>query len=97
MSKTIYRDPYSQEVVVCRVPLTLVILEHLHVLLVALGDARELLHSSVNALQEGVLEGRHEVGRAGEEKSTNKRKRKTQNAKSKGKSKRESKKQKKYQ
>ena len=48
----------------CRVPLALVVLEHLHLLLVGLGDARELLDSLVDALQKGVSCGRHEVGGA---------------------------------
>lgn len=55
----------SQEVVMCRVPLPLVVLEHLHLLLVGLGDARELLDSLIDALQKGVFGGRHEVGSAG--------------------------------
>lgn len=49
----------------CRVPLPLVVLEHLHLLLVGLGDARELLDSPVDALQKGVSCGRHEIGSAG--------------------------------
>lgn len=49
----------------CRVPLALVVLEHLHLLLVGLGDARELLDSLVDALQKRVSCGRHEVGSAG--------------------------------
>lgn len=45
----------------CRVSLTLVVLEHLHLLLVGLGNARELLDSSVDTLKERVSSGRHEV------------------------------------
>lgn len=55
----------SQEVVMCRVPLSLVVLEYLHLLLVGLGDACELLHSPVDTLQKGVSRGRHEIGSAG--------------------------------
>lgn len=48
-----------------RVLLSLVVLEHLHLFLVRLGHPSELLHSLIDAKQNLISSGRHEVRHAG--------------------------------